>query len=80
MAMQRYKNLTGQSNVDAFEILDNGIIVQFNGHSQYTYQSTKVGMNNMTEMKRLAVNGKGLNSFINRTASIRNGYSKKISF
>ena len=80
MAMQRYKNLTGQSNVNAFQILDNGIIVQFNDHSQYTYQSTRVGMNNMTEMKRLAVNGQGLNSFINRTPTVRNGYSQRCRF
>lgn len=78
--MQRYKNLTGQSNVNAFDLLDNGMIVQFNDHSQYTYQSSRVGMNNMTEMQRLAVCGQGLNSFINRTPTVRNGYSQKSRF
>lgn len=80
MGMQRYKNSSGQSNVLAFELLDNGIMVQFNDRSQYTYQSTRVGMKNMTEMKRLAVNGQGLNSFINRTQMVRNGYSHKSRF
>jgi hypothetical protein len=77
MAMQRYKNLGGQSNVHAFELLDDGIIVQFNDRSQYTYQSVKVGGGNLSEMKRLAALGQGLNSFINRNPVVRNGYSEK---
>ena len=80
MAMQRYKNLTGQSNIYAFELLDSGITIQFNDHSKYTYQSSRVGFNNMTEIKRLAINGQGLNSFINRTPTVRNGYSQKSRF
>ena len=80
MAMQRYKNLTGQSNIYAFELLDSGITIQFNDHSQYTYQSSRVGFNNKTEIKRLAINGQGLNSFINRTPTVRNGYSQKSRF
>lgn len=78
--MQRYKNLGGQSNVLAFELLENGIIVQFNDHTQYTYQSVKVGGGNLSEMKRLAALGQGLNSFINRTPTVRHGYSQKCRF
>jgi hypothetical protein len=80
MTMQQYKNLSGKSNVHAFEHLENGIIVQFNDHSQYTYQSMKVGTANLTEMQRLAECGQGLNSFISRTPIVRNGYSQKCRF
>lgn len=78
MTMERYKNLSGQSNVLAYEFLNDGIIVQFNDRTQYIYHVLKVGAGNMSEMKRLAVAGKGLNSFINRTPEIRKGYSKRV--
>jgi hypothetical protein len=78
--MQRYKNLSGKSNIHAFELLENGIIVQFNDHSQYTYQSVKVVTTNLTEMQRLAVYGQGLNSFISRTPTVKHGYSHKCRF
>lgn len=78
--MQRYKNLSGRSNVYAFELLESGIIVQFNDHSQYTYQSKNIGTFNLTEMQRLATYGQGLNSFISRTPAVKNGYSHKSRF
>jgi hypothetical protein len=77
MATERYKNLSGQSNVYAYELLDNQIIVQFGDRSVYTYCSDKVGSNNIAEMKKLATSGKGLNGFINRTPLVKKGYSKR---
>jgi hypothetical protein len=78
MAMQRYKNRSGQSNVHAFELLDDAIIVQFKDYSQYTYRSIRVGARNLMEMKQLATGGQGLNSFINQNPTVRNGYTDKI--
>ncbi len=78
MAMQRYKNCSGQSNVHAFELLDDAIIVQFKDYSQYTYRSIRVGARNLMEMKQLATGGQGLNSFINQNPTVRNGYTDKI--
>ena len=77
MAIDIYKNLSGQSGVSAYELLDMGIVIQFSDQSHYTYLSAKVGANHISEMKRLAAAGKGLNSFINCTPVVKNGFSQK---
>ena len=50
----------------AYEIGNDYIIVQFkNGkHAFYKYTHVRTGMVHVEEMKRLAIIGKGLNSFI----------------
>ena len=63
--MDRYRNLSGSSNVFAYEIGDDRITVQFNDRSTYLYTNAKTGIRNIEQMKRLAVQGRGLNSFIN---------------
>ena len=80
MNLQRYRNLSGKSNVYAFEVLTDAVIVQFNDKTVYTYQLQKVGTSNLMEMKRLALAGVGLNSLINRTPAIRKGHSGKSIF
>ncbi len=77
MAIDRYGNLSGKSNIHGYGLLDMGIVVQFNDQSHYTYHSEKVGANHISEMKRLAVAGAGLNSFINCTPVVKNGFSQK---
>lgn len=65
--MTIYKNINGDSNVLAYEIGNDYIDVQFKGTAKtykYSYQST--GKANVETMKKLAKNGDGLNSFINR--------------
>ncbi len=63
--MDRYRNLSGSSNVFAYEISDDRVTVQFNDGSTYLYSNAKTGIRNIEQMKRLAVQGRGLNSFIN---------------
>ncbi len=63
--MDRYRNLSGSSNVFAYEISDDRVTVQFNDGSTYLYTNAKTGIRNIEQMKRLAVQGRGLNSFIN---------------
>lgn len=63
--MDRYRNLSGGSNVFAYEIGDDRITVKFNDGSTYLYTNAKTGNRNIEQMKRLAVQGRGLNSFIN---------------
>lgn len=62
--MQIYKNLGGNSNVSAFELGDNYIDVQFNGEAIYRYSYMSAGVLKVDEMKRLALQGYGLNSYI----------------
>lgn len=73
--MQIYKNLGGNSNVSAFELGDNYIDVQFNGGAIYRYSYMSAGVFKVDEMKRLALQGYGLNSYIMR--NVRMDYESK---
>jgi hypothetical protein len=74
-AMDVYKNLSGQSNVKAYEFTDYSITVQFSDGYYYLYSTSKAGLDNVIQMKSLAKNGKGLNSFINK--NVKKLYDKK---
>lgn len=64
--MQNYSNLCGKSGVSAFEIGTDFIKVMFSTGKIYTYTYRSAGMEKVEEMKRLALGGCGLNSFIMR--------------
>ena len=63
--MERYKNLSGSSGVSAYEIGTDSITVQFNDGWYYLYTNGSAGSGNISQMKQLAIAGRGLNSFIN---------------
>lgn len=73
--MQVYKNLGGNSNIRAYKIEDDSVIVQFGDGSMYQYTYQSAGKENIEQMKVLAISGKGLNSFIMRYA--KKGYAAK---
>ena len=75
--MSTYKNLSGNSGVVAYEIRQEAIVVVFNdGHCRnYQYDYASAGRLNVEEMKRLAVLGQGLNTFIMN--NVRKRYSSK---
>ena len=73
--MEPYKNLGGNSGVRAYEIGPDFIRVQFSDNSVYLYTYASAGSQNIEHMKRLAVDGRGLNSFI--TITVRYDYSRK---
>ncbi len=72
--MTIYKNLGGNSNIYAFFIGDDYIDVQFNGGKIYKYSYYSAGKDKVEQMKKLALQGQGLNSFIMRKA--RNDYER----
>lgn len=74
--MERYKNLSGNSNVVGFEIGAEDITVQFGDGSIYLYTKRSAGAVSIKEMQRLARAGQGLNSYIGRV--VKKGYSRKI--
>ena len=74
--MQQYKNLGGDSGVLAYEISDDYIKVEFGDNSLYLYTYNSAGNQNIEEMKRLAIIGQGLNSFINK--NVREKYESKL--
>ena len=72
----RYKNLSGDSKVAKFEIKKDGITVRFADHTAYRYTNQTAGPENIRKMKELAVAGKGLGTFIEKTA--KNLYQRKL--
>lgn len=64
--MQIYRNIGGNSNIRAFSIGEDYIEVQFNGGLLYRYSYEVTGIDRVEQMKRLAKDGCGLNSYINR--------------
>lgn len=64
--MERYRNSGGDSGVSSFEIGTDFIIVKFSGSSRiYRYSYRKAGQLHVENMKKIARNGSGLNSYIN---------------
>jgi hypothetical protein len=74
--MQRYKNLSGESGVIAYELGDRSIIVRFNGGDRYLYTDQSAGADNVTEMQRLATLGSGLSTYISQVVKER--YERKL--
>lgn len=64
-SMELYKNLSGNSGVEGFEIGFDYITVWFkNCDRSYTYSNDKAGKITVDRMKIYALEGKGLNTII----------------
>lgn len=74
--MQRYKNLSGGSNITQYDIGPDWIKVEFGDNSLYLYSYRAPGSENVEHMKSLALQGRGLNSFI--STHIRKDYERKL--
>jgi hypothetical protein len=65
--MERYRNSSGASGVNSFEIGNDFIRVKFTGTSKtYSYSYRKAGSSHVENMKSLARRGSGLNAYINQ--------------
>ncbi len=64
--MEQYKDLGNNSGVSAYEIGADSITVKFNDGFCYVYTNISAGSFNIEQMKKLAFNGQGLNTFINK--------------
>lgn len=73
--MESYKNTNGDSGVAGYEIGPDYIRVKFKDGSVYLYTYASAGSSNIEQMKKLAVSGSGLNSFINK--NVRKRYARK---
>ncbi|GAA4736904.1 hypothetical protein [Flavisolibacter ginsenosidimutans] len=74
--MTPYANLNGNSGVRAYQVGTNLIDVQFSDWSVYRYTYSSTGANYIEEMKRLAIAGRGLNSFIGKY--VKKNYAAKL--
>ena len=55
--MHRYKNISGESGVVAYDIGRRSITVEFRSGERYLYTDESAGADNITEMQRLATLG-----------------------
>jgi hypothetical protein len=64
--MQSYRDWDNDSGIVAYEIGDDFIIVQFRSGREtfYRYSIGSTGSHHISEMKRLAQQGDGLNAYI----------------
>ena len=73
--MTKYKNLSDESGVLNYEILSEGIRVQWVSGDIYYYSNGSAGSEHIAEMKRLAEKGRGLATYISQ--NVRNNYEYK---
>ena len=78
--MNKYADVNGNSSVDEYSLGEDSIIIKFKGkgpilYYRYTYLSA--GQVNVEEMKRLAVQGYGLSSYINSGNRVSKLYASK---
>lgn len=73
--MEYYRNVSGASGVLAYEVTQTQISVKFSTGWIYVYDYLSAGVDNVEHMKTLAINGTGLNSFINRR--VKNNFTRK---
>ncbi len=73
--MERYRNLSGDSGVTAFEILPDGLEVEFVNGSVYLYTVDVAGSRHIAAMKKRALAGRGLSTWISQENP---SYTKRI--
>ena len=74
--MEKYKNTKGDSGVEFYEIGSDFIIVQFINDGTYLYNYQIPGSSHVERMKKLAIKGRGLSTYI--SINIKKKYAKKI--
>ncbi|CAB3779575.1 hypothetical protein [Paraburkholderia fynbosensis] len=75
--MERYRNVSGDSGVDAYEVGDDFIKVRFRPGVVYWYTTASVGARHLGVLKRLARRGRGLGTYISQHPDVKGGYAKK---
>jgi hypothetical protein len=75
--MEQYKkNNSGTSGVEFYEIENKDIIVQFIDGSIYKYTYNSAGVEAVETMKELALEGRGLTTYINQF--VKDKYEAKL--
>jgi hypothetical protein len=74
--MTPYKDLSGRSGIEAYEIRDRSIVVRFKHAGAYVYNYENPGAEEVEIMKRLAQQGQDLSTYISQ--KVRRRYAKKL--
>lgn len=70
--MIRYKNINGNSGVTHYEITAHSIKIKFGtGDTIYIYSESKIAKHHIDKLKKLAVAGKGLSTYISQHAEVK---------
>lgn len=77
MDVQRYNEFGGPSGVHSYEIGETWIVLHFHEGAAYRYTYTSCGREDCERMKQLALQGAGLNTFVNQT---RPSYEEKMPY
>jgi hypothetical protein len=64
--MRRYRGADNDTGVSAYALLEDAIEIQFKDGGVYRYSAKRPGAELVAEMRRLAIAGKGLSTFINQ--------------
>jgi hypothetical protein len=75
--MKVYRDINANSGISAYDYGVDWIKVRFKDGKTYEYQASKIGLAYITAMKELADAGDGLNSYIMRNPTVKNGWSNK---
>ncbi|MPW20130.1 hypothetical protein GCT13_25380 [Paraburkholderia sp. CNPSo 3157] len=74
--MPRYRDRSGRSGVVAYETCPDAIVVGFKDGKVYLYDYATPGQQDVEKMKRLAVRGRGLSTYISQV--VRDRYAKRL--
>ena len=76
--MLAYKDKSGTSGVLAYEVRGDQMYVIFKTEPEaiYVYNDMKPGKRHVEEMKKLAVNGRGLSTYI--SVNVRGNFANKL--
>jgi hypothetical protein len=74
--MTPYENANGTSGITAYEIQREAIVVEFRHGGKYVYDYDTTGREHVEGMKMLALEGRGLATYINK--HVRNLYAAKL--
>jgi len=75
--VKQYKNLNGDSLVDAYDIDVDYVLIKFKDNTRYLYNVHHTGENNIEILKSLAKEGKGLYHFI--LENLKKKHAKKFN-
>ena len=75
MGMKRYANLSGHSGVVAYASGPESIRIRFTDGATYEYTYGSAGRDHIETMKKLAVAGRGLSTYISR--HVRTAYASR---
>lgn len=74
--METYANRDGNSGVRRYELVKDGIVLEFADGGRYYYNRREPGSKHIDEMHKRALAGKGLATYVNRF--VREHYARRL--